>query len=77
MSSSPKNNDPIPRTVEVCERYLDRLALVVQRAGTNGATFVPLVRRLERELAEAKEEEEVLERLRHRLTNRPNRQADQ
>jgi hypothetical protein len=73
MRSSRKTADPVPRTVEVCERYLDRLALVVQRAGTNGGTFVPLVRRLERELAEAKEEEEVLERLRHRLTKSPSR----
>ena len=58
MSSRRDRSVPIPRTVERCELYLDRLALVVQRAGKNGAAFLPLVRRLERELAEAKAEEE-------------------
>ncbi|QYO77303.1 hypothetical protein NO932_11370 [Pelagibacterium sp. 26DY04] len=64
------NNPPtktIPRDVDHCERYLDRLALVVERAGRNAAAFVPIVRRLERELAEAKADEEVLAKLRARL----------
>lgn len=54
---------PIPRTVERCEAYLDRLALVVERAGNNAAAFLPIVRRLERELAEARSEQDVLHRL--------------
>lgn len=61
----------IPRTVETCERYLDRLALVIQRAGPNGAVYLPLVRRLERELAEAREDEEILQRLQSRLNKIP------
>ena len=73
MSSRRKKTDPIPRTVELCELYLDRLALVVQRAGKDGAAYLPLVRRLERELAEAIEEEELLERLKRRLYNASDR----
>ena len=57
----------IPRTIETCNRYLDRLALVIERAGKNGAVFLPLVQRLERELAEALAEEEALARIRARL----------
>lgn len=57
----------IPRTVETCNRYLDRLALVIEHAGKNGAVFLPLVHRLERELAEALAEEEALARIRARL----------
>ena len=56
----------LPRTVERCERYLDRMALVLERAGDNAAAFLPIVRRLERELAEAKAEQEILERMRKR-----------
>lgn len=54
---------PIPRDVEHCERYLDRLALVVERAGRNGHAFLPIIRRLERELAEAREDEALMKRL--------------
>lgn len=61
-----KKGDPIPRTVERCEAYLDRLALIVERAGSNAAAFIPIIRRLERELAEARAEEDVLHRLRKR-----------
>lgn len=57
----------IPRTPETCNRYLDRLALVIERAGNNGAAFLPLVRRFERELAEALAEEEALNRMRQRV----------
>lgn len=56
----------LPRTVERCERYLDRMALVLERAGDNAPAFLPIVRRLEKELAEAKAEEEILERMRQR-----------
>ena len=55
--------EPLPRTVDRCERYLDRLALVVERAGPNASAFLPIVRRLERELAEAKNEEGLLQKL--------------
>lgn len=58
---------PIPRTVATCNRYLDRLAPVIGRAGKNGAVYLPLVRRLERELAEAQAEEETLARMHARL----------
>jgi hypothetical protein len=57
----------IPRTVETCNRYLDRLALVIERAGRKGAVFLPLVERIERELAEAQAEDEALARIRGRL----------
>lgn len=55
--------EPLPRTVDRCELYLDRLALVVERAGPNGSAFLPIARRLERELAEAKGEERLLQDL--------------
>ena len=58
---------PIPRDVAQCEKYLDRLALVIERAGTNAAAFLPIVRRLEQELAEAKNDEATLDRLKTRL----------
>lgn len=54
---------PLPRTVDRCERYLDRLALVVERAGPDGSAFLPIARRLQRELAEAKGEERLLQDL--------------
>ncbi|SDH10549.1 hypothetical protein [Pelagibacterium luteolum] len=60
----------IPRDVEHCERYLNRLAVVVERAGKNGHAFLPIVRRLEKELAEAKEDEQVLAGLKSRLAGR-------
>ena len=62
----PPRGEPILRTVERCEAYLDRLALVVERAGSNAAAFLPIIRRLERELAEARAEQDLLERLRQR-----------
>lgn len=65
-SGSTKRTE-ILRTVERCERYLNRLALVVDRAGNNAAAFLPIVRRFERELAEAKQEEQTLINLRARL----------
>jgi hypothetical protein len=61
---------PIPRDVEHCERYLDRLALVVERAGKNAAAFLPILRRLEKELAGAKRDEEMLASLKGRLSRR-------
>ncbi|SDG90544.1 hypothetical protein [Pelagibacterium luteolum] len=64
----------IPRTSELCELYLGRLALVVERAGQNASAFIPIARRLERELAEAKAEAEVLTRLRKRQTPPPPQQ---
>lgn len=69
MRSIRNRNEPrsIPRTVATCERYLDRLALVLERAGDNRAAFLPLVRRLERELAEAHAEEQMMEKMRARL----------
>lgn len=65
--SEAKKYREIPRTVETCNRYLDRLALVIERAGRDGAVYLPLVQRLERELAEAHAEEDVLARMRGRL----------
>lgn len=65
----------IPRTVETCNRYLDRLALVIERAGKNGAAYLPLVERLERELAEVEAEEEALLRMRARLARKGASQA--
>lgn len=61
---------PIPRTVAQCERYLDRLALVIERAGANGHALLPIVRRLQRELAEAETEEALLASLKARLNRR-------
>jgi hypothetical protein len=67
-NASFSKGQPIPRTVERCEAYLDRLALVVERAGGNAHAFLPILRRLERELAEARQEEEMLGSLKRRLT---------
>lgn len=67
QADNPKGKFPeLPRTVTRCEQYLDRMALVLERAGDNAAAFLPIVRRLEKELAEAIAEEEILERMRLR-----------
>ncbi len=66
----PVQHRAIPRTVATCERYLDRLALVLERAQSNHPAFLPLVRRLERELAEAQADERSLSDLRRRLAER-------
>ncbi len=57
----------IPRTAEACERYLDQLARIIEEAGDEGPRYLPLVRRFERELAEVREEEAMLARLKLRL----------
>src|SRR5262245_61303150 len=69
-SLSPGTHRIVPRTVPTCELYLDRLALVVERAKGNYAAFLPLVTRLQRELAEAKAEQQSLEDMRRRATER-------
>lgn len=63
---APRYAVPGLRTVELCERYLDRLAQVIEQAGKEGHVYFPLVRRFERELAEARDEEALRIRLRAR-----------
>lgn len=60
----------IPRTAHNCERYLDRLALVVVRAGTDAYTFLPLILRLQRELALIETEERAISQLKSRFASR-------
>ena len=56
----------IPRTVANCERYLAILARVAKKSRDDAAWTLPLYRRLKRELAEARAEEEgIAELLKH------------
>jgi hypothetical protein len=58
---------PIPRTVAKCEQYLDVLARIASRPGANAANIALLYNRLERELAEARAEESVMNALAQRM----------
>lgn len=57
-------NEPI--TVDVLERCLDRLALVMHRAPMGGEVYLPIWERLEAEIATLKAKEDMMERARIR-----------
>lgn len=54
-------------SIEVLEKYLDRLALVIERAGKRGAVYLPIYERIEGELDALRAKEERMERARQRL----------
>jgi hypothetical protein len=58
------DNDVI--TVARLERCLDRVALVMERAGKKAPVYLPIYERLETELAALKAKEAMLERARER-----------
>jgi hypothetical protein len=49
------------------ENCLDRLALVIDRAGKRGAVYLPIYERIETELDALRAEEDRMMRARHRL----------
>ena len=53
----------ITRTVEQCERYLGRLSIVMRRAGRERNAFLPIARRLLKELEEARRDQEIIDAL--------------
>ncbi len=54
-------------TVELLERCLDRLAAVMHKAGDNAEACLPLVERIEREIAEKQTSESTMSRMRRRV----------
>ncbi len=54
-------------SIEVLEKHLDRLALVIERAGKRGAVYLPIYERIETELDALRAKEERMERARQRL----------
>ena len=54
-------------STEVLENCLDRLALVIDRAGKRGAVYLPIYERIETELDALRAEEDRMMRARHRL----------
>ncbi|MEH2478220.1 hypothetical protein V1282_001577 [Nitrobacteraceae bacterium AZCC 2146] len=54
-------------SIEVLEKCLDRLALVIDRAGKRGAVYLPIYERIEAELDALRAKEERMERARQRL----------
>jgi hypothetical protein len=54
-------------SIEVLEKCLDRLALVIDRAGKRGAVYLPIYERIEAELAALRAKVERMERVRQRL----------
>jgi hypothetical protein len=54
-------------SIEVLEKYLDRLALAIDRAGKRGAMYLPIYERIEAELDSLRAKEERMERARQRL----------
>jgi hypothetical protein len=63
-------HDKKPRvevSIEVLEKCLDRLALVIDRAGKRGAVYLPIYERIEAELDALRAKEERMERARQRL----------
>ena len=53
-------------TVDVLEKCLDRVALVIDHAGDKGAVYLPIYDRLEAELKAFKAKENRLARIRDR-----------
>ncbi|MGM4886441.1 hypothetical protein [Tardiphaga sp. 11_C7_N12_6] len=54
-------------TVEVLERCLDRLAIVMQRANQSGEVYLPIFERLEREIEAKKASESTMARAMRRF----------
>jgi hypothetical protein len=54
-------------SIEVLEKCLDRLALVIDRAGKRGTVNLPIYERIEAELDALRAKEERMERARQRL----------
>jgi len=55
-----------PITVERIEWCLDRVAIAIAKAGDHGSVYLPIYRRLERELAALKEDSTSLSAALHR-----------
>lgn len=64
-----------PLTVEELERHLDLLARLMEAAGKNAEGYLPIWRRVERELLQRSEAETILAAARSRLTRSTDRTA--
>ena len=58
---------PVPITVDVLEKCLDRVALAIDQAGDKGAVYLPIYDRLEAELKALKDKEDRVARIRARV----------
>ena len=58
---------PVPITVDVLEKCLDRVALAIHQAGGKGAVYLPIYDRLEAELKTFKDKEDRVARIRARV----------
>jgi hypothetical protein len=54
-------------TADVLEKWLDRVALAIDRAGVKGAVYLPIYDRLEAELKALKDKEDRLARIQARI----------
>jgi len=57
----------VPMTADVLEKWLDRVALAIDRAGVKGAVYLPIYDRLEAELKALKDKEDRLARIQARI----------
>ncbi len=58
---------PVPITVDVLEKCLDRVALLIAESGEKGAVYLPIYDRLEAELIALKAKEDRMARIRARV----------
>ena len=58
---------PVPITVDVLEKCLDRVALAIDQAGDKGAVYLPIYDRLEAELKALKDKEDRMARIQARV----------
>lgn len=56
-----------PITIDTIERHLDRLAGIIDKAGNQGAVYLPIYERLETELEKLKAKDALMARVRARL----------
>jgi hypothetical protein len=59
-----------PVTIETMERYLDRLAGIIDKAGNRGAVYLPIYERLEIELEKLKAKDALMGCVRARLSDK-------
>jgi hypothetical protein len=58
---------PPPIIIETVEKHLDRLADIIDKAGSQGAVYLPIYERLEVELEKLKAKDALMARVQARL----------
>jgi hypothetical protein len=62
-----KHVGPVVITVDILERCLDRMALLITESGDKGVAYLPVYERLETELAELAAKQDRMARIRARI----------